>query len=832
MPTAYVSWDLAPGADDYAIFIWDDPSTMQHVGNVQAASFEVPSYGTYFFGVQSFAAGQPGAVSQQLGPYTISPGWRRQPLRAIFVSLAMLLSMWVPGWAATYDLGWNAPSGWAPTAVNICVERKPEGGSYSPLTCAVSPIATTYEDTTASGSVRYRIRALLSGGGFSVYSNEACRPTDCSPSAPTGLHITGQLAPPQILLVASTSGSTYWAGILDPARAFDWTQAGAGTIPTTWVNCATAACNTVYAGTVTAASVNAAISGAPDSTVVRIPAGTFTISGGGFELNNRNNVILRGAGPNSTFLTFTGSANCTLGASICVQGGLPAGWYESMTVANWTAGLSQGSTSITVSTKTNLQIGTRIVLDQVWDNEDADTGTVYVCTTSPPGAGQPGCTQAAAGSVMGRTSDRAQFQVVTVTSVPAVACAPTCVIGITPAIYMPNWRTAKTAQAWWVNGLPSHSLGVEEMSLNLQGTAATTCIQFAHTHNSWVKHVRCTRPINYMVKVFVADHITVRDSYFFTTANHQNDSYGVDSYYSSDLLVENNIFQWITTPMPNEGCTGCVYAYNFSINDEFGDGTWMMGSSMTHFQYNCCILWESNDGVGLTYENYFGTPFFNTAFRNRWSGWEPQPAVLVNQTVPVHNYARARFHNYIGNVLGTNAYHTNYEVYPISQTHCNNELDGQCVSACVLSIFALGLGDNCGNGTNTGQSPYNDMNTRPNTMRWGNCDTVNGTNNCRFVSAEVPSGATFFPNAVPASQTLPASFYLSAKPSFFGSVPWPAIGPDVTGGDVTGSGQSVNAGLNGRVYRIPARKCYEDVMGGTFANSTTIKTFNPAACGY
>src|SRR5581483_10023420 len=82
-------------------------------------------------------------------------------------------------------------------------------------------------------------------------------------------------------------------------------------------------------------------------------------------------------------------------------------------------------------------------------------------------------------------------------------------------------------------------------------------------------------------------------------------------------------------------------------------------------------------------------------------------------------------------------------------------------------------------------------------LRWGNYDTVNGS--VRFVAAEVPSGLSQFSNPVPSTQTLPPSLYLSSKPSFFGSTPWPAIGPDVTSGTETG----------GHAFRIPARRCYD-----------------------
>jgi len=114
-------------------------------------------------------------------------------------------------------------------------------------------------------------------------------------------------------------------------------------------------------------------------------------------------------------------------------------------------------------------------------------------------------------------------------------------------------------------------------------------------------------------------------------------------------------------------------------------------------------------------------------------------------------------------------------------------------------------------------------------MRWGNYDVVNDA--VRFVNADVPSGISLFANPVPASQTLPPSFYLTARPSAWwgtpwGTPPWPPIGPDVTGGTVT-SGTST---LGGHAHKIPARLCYENTpIDGTYG-SNNVLLFNASQC--
>jgi hypothetical protein len=99
-------------------------------------------------------------------------------------------------------------------------------------------------------------------------------------------------------------------------------------------------------------------------------------------------------------------------------------------------------------------------------------------------------------------------------------------------------------------------------------------------------------------------------------------------------------------------------------------------------------------------------------------------------------------------------------------------------------------------------------------FRWANYDALNAA--VQLNVAEVPSAIAQFPNPIPANGLLPASLYLSGKPSWWGNaIPWPAIGPDVSGGD----------GPGGRSYRIPARVCYDNTP-----KSNGILNFNANNC--
>jgi len=139
-------------------------------------------------------------------------------------------------------------------------------------------------------------------------------------------------------------------------------------------------------------------------------------------------------------------------------------------------------------------------------------------------------------------------------------------------------------------------------------------------------------------------------------------------------------------------------------------------------------------------------------------------------------------------------------------------------------------------------------------MRWGNYTAITQSSDTpansgiRFVSSEVPSGITAYPNSVPSNNTLPASFYLSSKPAWWPSAkPWPSIGPDVTSGNLLmctsgtykggfvlssgscTSGSGSNA-YNGHAYTIPAADCYISTMGGNPIGTSGLLTFNASTC--
>ena len=391
-------------------------------------------------------------------------------------------------------------------------------------------------------------------------------------------------------------------------------------------------------------------------------------------------------------------------------------------------------------------------------------------------------------------------------------------IGITPAIYLPNWRSGATPQAWWSNSLPIVGIGIEDLTLDHRAHAedawAGGGIFYHNAYGGWVKNVRSLNTnIHKHIWYYQSAKMTVRDSYFMGS-HGTSESYGVDcAYSSSDILVENNIFQHIASAVISEGCTGMVGAYNYNLDDYYiNDTSWQQAGEYHHSIGDAFTLWEGNVGVGMTNDAVHGTSNFFTVFRNYWSGRDiagGSSGGKTAQTSPILMYASSRFFNLVGNVFGTSGYHTGYQCAAATTSD-------SCASAGERAIYGLGYSGHYGHSTFN-----NDPFTVTSLMRWGNYDTVNA--GVRWASGEVPSGLARYANAVPTTQVLPDSFYLSARPGWWGNtIPWPPIGPDVSGGNIANVGGHAN--LN------PAANCYLNVMRGSPTGGSTPYTFNAASC--
>jgi hypothetical protein len=543
--------------------------------------------------------------------------------------------------------------------------------------------------------------------------------------------------------------------IISPERRIDWSQAGIPDGIPTRPPCAT------LDPSATALDINNAIAGCGGG-VVYLNAGTYNLLTG-ITFGGRDNVTLRGAGPDRTVLKFTAPNACGgVQANICVQGAPTGSSPPPGSVRQWTAGFSKGTNRIRLNSTTDLTAGMVLVLDQL--DDPADTGGVFIS-----------CSRVASLETCPTTRlGRSQQQIVRVTAIDGDE------VTIFPGLHMPNWRGAQQPQVWWW-GDSAEMNGIEDLTLDHTSGLETAGIGFRNAYGGWVRNVKSLNANRNHVWLYRSARIEVRNSYFYGTKNAATQSYGVEAYMTSDDLVVNNIFQRVTTPIMTGPSAGCVFGYNFMSDMSYAIPTWMMaGINGSHDAGTGMNLFEGNAGNSFLMDLYHGTGALATLFRNRLIGTEPGKTQGNTSVVSIWGYNRSV--NIVANVLGTPDYHRVYE---------NSQTASGTPGSPDRSIYLLGY---------TGVEQRTPLGYDPlvvtTMLRWGNFDYA--TKATRWTSAEVPAG-----HPAPATD-LPPSLFLFARPSWWGARPWPAIGPDVTGG----------ADASGHAHKIPAQECFDNSARG------------------
>jgi hypothetical protein len=360
--------------------------------------------------------------------------------------------------------------------------------------------------------------------------------------------------------------------------------------------------------------------------------------------------------------------------------------------------------------------------------------------------------------------------------------------------------------------------------------------------NSWIKNVAFINNVDSRgsarkhAEISSSAHVTVRDSYFYGSSP-SSEGYGVDLLIgTSDSLVENNIFQHVAAPTIVENSMGNVFGYNYAVDNFYtGAGSapnWQGCDADSHNEGNTYNLWEGHEGICMGEDDIHGTTFGETVFRSYFNGRDTAtqcpgggtacgtgPKSQNTQAVELQAYNR--YTNLVANVFGTTGYFTNYQ----NQGAAGNP--NSCGGYNWTTIYQLNFAVQvlapfsppCAGSSFTID---NDPLVSASLMRWGNYDTVNGS--VQTNSSETASSASTYPGLGSPSTSWSSypSLYLSGKPAFWTSVPWPAVGPDVTGGNV--------ANLGGHVWMNPASNCYHNVMGGLDDGSSGSLNFDAGTC--
>jgi hypothetical protein len=678
-----------------------------------------------------------------------------------------------------------------------------------------------------------------------------------------------------ILLPTYGAGAGTFLSSGSPARvAIDWTRAGIpGGIPTGW----TQSGSTISAGA-SVATIQAALNACGTNHYVLLGAGTFTNTA---TVTVPSNCKLLGGGPSSTIFNLTGSSPaCAVALGSCTA------FPTAANAVSVTSGATAGSTSLVVSSNSNFVNGQYFTLSELnlWPFVSTSGGpgggnctfcgiynwgplngttrsrmqTVHITNISgttitfspalfsdythtlPNWAGTTNFGYASyitnGGHFYLETANNGSpYNCTTAGSTPTFSTS-----GGTVGDGSCDWQDQGTGTTTQPQALPwtatAVNAGVEGIQFVSNNTGYGEVVGMAQCADCWEAYNETNYVDGDISDVQYGFQDVVFENYFSNSYGHTpggHDSCVNLNGGTSNSLVENNIFERLHVSIILEtGASGNVLAYNFmqSNFDSSAPFGAVFGAIDLHSPMPQFNLVEGNVGATITDDSTWGGNGWGTQFRN-WltgTGLICNPVNSTRGTVvcspqgyPGQSGANSAYgfqssrpatldfeswnFNSIGNVLGSSQQQAlvNYSDNPLSGVAniswpTSRSYDG------VFYNWSFGYSG----ASDTGSFASDGTVPATTTLIHGDYSNIS--------SGIVWSGSL--------THTLPPSFFLSAKPSWWGSVAWPAIGPDVTGGTGPGGHVSSTTAAN------PAMNCYFNVMGGSNGGPGSPLAFDPTAC--
>ena len=323
-------------------------------------------------------------------------------------------------------------------------------------------------------------------------------------------------------------------------------------------------------------------------------------------------------------------------------------------------------------------------------------------------------------------------------------------IGINRPLYY-TYNPALNIQVKKINCVVN--AGVEDLLISMSGTC-DSIVYVCEAAGCWVQNVESTNCNQHHVCLDQTFECEVRTCYFHNATTFVSGGYGMSlCNLATDNLVEDNIMYYLRHGVVlQDGASGNAVAYNYTAQtfgtDPAGNPSdnYLMPSILCHGGHPIMNLVEGNIASELMCDNYWGSSRDNTFLRN-WSQRYSLGLGLVVQygLWPVRVDAQNYYESFVGNILGMPGQTYNY-------VHSSTNLLGRDNSRLTNPM----QDDLC--------YPVVDSQAQATLIYHGNYDFA--------------LGATFWDPTDP-SRTIPSSFYLSGKPSWFGSLSWPPFGPDV-----------------------------------------------------
>jgi hypothetical protein len=602
------------------------------------------------------------------------------------------------------------------------------------------------------------------------------------------------------------------AAIIPPDRNFSWNPGlnSKGGIPVRTKICATLS----PGGSNDSAKIQAAINSCPVGQVVMLSAGTFIVNN---FLLIRSSITLRGAGAGVTILSKTNGAPARLSTlidgsdyihnspsdarydqqPIIIVG--PQRWAgpDNRTSQSLIDDGAQAAKSVRIANASGFAFGQFVILDEVsgasWQPTGInyrDNGNIDPATPVQVWAGDrvwwnihlphqndvddarasdaTGPHETRPGQLPGSMKWFSRFNR-PISEIKEIASVSGDVITFTSPLTI-SYRVSHQAQVTryantplsYGNNVHVTNVGVENLSMF---GGADGALRFNDAAYSWAKNVEVAQWAGHGIAIVNSFRIEVRDSYVHTATwpRPGGGAYAIAmTNGSSEALIENNIVIDANKQIVvNCAGAGSVVAYNY------GDDSWIdynmkwqeVGMNASHMAGSHHVLFEGNYSDNFDSDYTHGNSLYITAFRNWFSGkrrdFADDPSRGFGNIRAIGLGYASQWMSFIGNVLGR-----------------PGQMAGWHYTDPAMSCDANG--DDCTGNNSRWTNPdiwklgYDQWTSRPDpkvlttVIRDGNFDFLTNTQHWH----NTPKG--FF---------IPNSLYLSAKPAFFGTSPWPWVDP-------------------------------------------------------
>ncbi len=438
-------------------------------------------------------------------------------------------------------------------------------------------------------------------------------------------------------------------------------------------------------------------------------------------LNLKSNMVVRGAGPDDTKIIQYGNAQ-----AFYLHGA------DSFAYTDALSGYEKDSDTIKVRDSGIFQVGDMVRLDQL--NDPAlvtNVGTGGTCTW----CGRYGVNGA-----------RAMGEVALVTQISGSS------VTLNRPLYY-TYGTTHRPQLGRQCRIPIQYAGIEDMTI--QSAPATTSGDLIRLYDAlycWVKNVEtylvADRHIHFYWNCYGCEvrECYVHEAKYFDGSRGYGISLAGGTY---DSLIENNILYYLHSPIIlDAGGAGNVIGYNYIERTQHYSPDWFIQHMGTHGAHPFMNLFEGNVAGKVDLDSYWGSGSHNIFLRNRITRENPGQAVtsdIVAVVVESLNY----YITFVGNILGTSGCAGEVEQIPLT-SNWNNPI-----------LWKIGYA-----GSATG-SPT-DSKVDQTLIRSGNWECV--TNAVQW-------------DASISDHDIPNSLYLTAAPSWFGTLDWPPFTPESSGFD-------------------------------------------------